>query len=1060
MNRFPIFAIAVLVPVAFAACGGTGAVPQDVLAGSDETTGADVAPDVTEDPDVPTVADAGKKDATPHDPGGPTDVSYPDLPFPVDLPGTCTGDADCASPCGKGNCNAGKCVYSAGAGYCVVPGDAGATCFLPGQGSPAQPCLVCNPDEFSNRLTPFLARAGFEGDDDWTPVVTDLSAGGIVWNVSDARAVAGTSALCFADPATSTYANGKHVASEATFPTVALPAGTSPVLAFRLFLDTEQTAGYDFVAVDAIAGDERTRIYTSDGLVGTSGGAFVPVTVDLAPWAGRTVTLAIVFDSIDAGMNGFLGACVDSVGVSTGCCSSFADCDDGDPCTDDACEGVGQGCVNTPRASCCASAGSCDDGDPCTADLCPVPGESCKFEPIADCCLADKDCDDGDSCTRDACPAAGGLCTHDPLCCAVDADCASVDPCLIGACKGTLCEYTDRCCHSDAVCDDGDGCTVDLCVSGDCVHKPAKIPGCCFPTVAEAAFDGGDDGFVLSPSTSGVGWSVVVGGQSDSAPGALYYGNPSTKEFYADSGSTSGTATSAAFDIPADYDSKVSFRVYLAADAYGDGWGENDVEAVLVVEDAEYPLWEFGYSDPEKSWFTVEADVSAFGGRTAQIRFKCSNEWVSWDDPWWSPPMSPLPLSANGSSEGLYIDSIAVATSCALKTCASKSDCPSLDSCVSGSCPDGVCVWVDSCCEDDAECDDGEVCTTDTCASKKCVFQTISACCKTPADCDDKNACTLDVCPMFGGTCENPAIEGCCLSAAGCDDGDACTIDRCTDHVCAHEDICCTSDAECDDGDDVCTLDSCVASFCVHEQTGVEGCCAPAVLTASFEGGDAAGFTMDPAVGGVGWTVADGGEAADGTGALYYGKPSVWNFDNDQINGGSARSPAITIPAGYAAKLAFTVYMDTETGLGYDRLKLTWTDDSGERILWSKSKLNDFKKKVPVVLDVSVLNGRTGFLTFSFDTVDDTVNLGKGVFIDALTITSTCASVSCAAAVQCSDGLPLSTELCIGGGCVWNLVADWGADCLTNSECDDDDYCTDDSCVKGACEFVDEGWCW
>ena len=49
------------------------------------------------------------------------------------------------------------------------------------------------------------------------------------------------------------------------------------------------------------------------------------------------------------------------------------DCDDGDPCTADACDPFTGGCASIPAAGvdgCCGGPADCDDGDPCTADTC------------------------------------------------------------------------------------------------------------------------------------------------------------------------------------------------------------------------------------------------------------------------------------------------------------------------------------------------------------------------------------------------------------------------------------------------------------------------------------------------------------------------------------------------------------------------------------------------------------------------------------------------------------------------------------------------------------------
>ncbi|WP_157069334.1 hypothetical protein [Sandaracinus amylolyticus] len=74
-------------------------------------------------------------------------------------------------------------------------------------------------------------------------------------------------------------------------------------------------------------------------------------------------------------------------------CRNATECDDGVPCTEDACtDGT---CVNTPAAA------VCDDGVACTTDVCdPITG--CSSTPDA------AACDDGNACTTDACDAIAG----------------------------------------------------------------------------------------------------------------------------------------------------------------------------------------------------------------------------------------------------------------------------------------------------------------------------------------------------------------------------------------------------------------------------------------------------------------------------------------------------------------------------------------------------------------------------------------------------------------------------------------------------------------------------
>jgi hypothetical protein len=100
-----------------------------------------------------------------------------------------------------------------------------------------------------------------------------------------------------------------------------------------------------------------------------------------------------------------------------------------------------------------------------------------------------------------------------------------------------------------------------------------------------------------------------------------------------------------------------------------------------------------------------------------------------------------------------------------------------------------------------ATCDDGNVCTDDSCdPATGCAHQ------DNTAACSDGSACTAgDTCA--GGACQ-PGVP------VVCDDGNACTVDSCQPAIgCQFID----NSAACDDGN-VCTDDSCdPATGCVHE---------------------------------------------------------------------------------------------------------------------------------------------------------------------------------------------------------------------------------------------------
>jgi len=95
-------------------------------------------------------------------------------------------------------------------------------------------------------------------------------------------------------------------------------------------------------------------------------------------------------------------ACTTNDACKDGSCQGGVElaCDDGNPCTDDACDPV-TGCTHS------ANKAPCDDGLFCTGgDVCA--DKACKGGPS-------DTCDDANPCTVDSCVSASSACTHTPL---------------------------------------------------------------------------------------------------------------------------------------------------------------------------------------------------------------------------------------------------------------------------------------------------------------------------------------------------------------------------------------------------------------------------------------------------------------------------------------------------------------------------------------------------------------------------------------------------------------------------------------------------------------------
>jgi hypothetical protein len=178
-------------------------------------------------------------------------------------------------------------------------------------------------------------------------------------------------------------------------------------------------------------------------------GVTVTFTVDSGPNAGATGTGVTdangqaTFTWTDAGgpgMDTVSATFFDDVGaiekatatktwVARGC--TPANCDDGNPCTDDHCDSSTGAfvCVHDPNTA------PCDDGDLCTT---------------------------GDHCDS-------GVCSGLPVVCNTPSDCHGTP----GTCDPTTgaCQYPNA--PDGTLCSDGDPCTVDdACVSGTCTGSP------------------------------------------------------------------------------------------------------------------------------------------------------------------------------------------------------------------------------------------------------------------------------------------------------------------------------------------------------------------------------------------------------------------------------------------------------------------------------------------------------------------------------------------------------------------------------------------------------------
>jgi hypothetical protein len=492
-------------------------------------------------------------------------------------------------------------------------------------------------------------------------------------------AKSGSGTLYYGDPAAQNFSMGGSNNGTAASGAFALPAAAQGLkVSFAVYVDTESGSTYDKLELRVLDNGSSATVWTRP-----SGSSFQKkwqdVEVGLEAYAGKTISLQFSFNTVDGVGNSGLGVLIDDVIVGTGVIDGAVACDDGDPCTADACSDAflcvndamadgsacddGQACTadDTCLFGQCLGAESCDDGNSCTVGGCDFAG-SCGFIDQPDgtacddgnactapdvcaqalCGGAEVVCDDGDACTDDACDIATG-------CTATETDCSDGNACTADSCDSALgCEHTpvvnglacddgDACTLADACtegtctgggakdCDDQDPCTDDSCADGACVHTPNNGPGCCTPDVAAWSFDG-QDATTLTISNSkgsGKGWQIwdqpktPPGAQS--APGVLYYGDPAAGNF-AMGGANNGKARTAAVQLPPGGNLSLQLKLYMDTES---GTTYDRLFIHKYVDGAKQQVWSKGSGGfSTNKWLDINIDLSADAGKSVEIEFE------------------------------------------------------------------------------------------------------------------------------------------------------------------------------------------------------------------------------------------------------------------------------------------------------------------------------------------------------------------------------------------------------------------------------------------------------
>ncbi|UCC30743.1 MAG: hypothetical protein JSU86_00400 [Phycisphaerales bacterium] len=747
-------------------------------------------------------------------------------------------------------------------------------------------------------------------------------------------------------------------------------------------------------------------------------------------------------------------------------CTTGPECDDGNVCTDDACNGGL--CEYTPNAASCDDGLFCTGTEACVGGTCVSSGDPCSApllcsEGLTSCveCLTAADCGDGNVCTDDICDVTG-TCDNpnntapcdDGLFCTLT-DVCSGGTCLGGGdpCPGQVCDEANDLCIagwaslSVESLSMSQGVIADVAISGDIAGFDA-VGVSLYVEIVPRVGNVGTVVFTAAPPTDiyqvddpwpGVGMFTAY--DTDWTGSSLLNGSVDDNGTFVP-GPTTFTGFLAAFPVVSSADAGGVWDVKLSTSVGNSSWEvvsttlasgtitvapnvSLSVNSFAMPPGATVGVVVSGEVDDEWTYgVTIMAELVPRVGASGTLTFTPAPpaDIYQIDDPW--PSMgsfAPYDTNLTGSAVlNGYVDDNGSFMPGPLTFVGDLAGFPVTAS------PGADGVW-DVTLSTSLGTSWWEGLTTVlvggsiTVTDGACVFDT---------DCDDSNTCTTDVC--IAGVCGYTAIVGACDDGDLCTENDTCVSTTClgTPVDCSHLDDACNvgtcngqtglceaqptnEGGSCDDGD-----------LCTENDTCMAGACAGTAVDCSGVGDACNIGTCNPETGACDLAPAnDGVPCDDGTpctdndvcaGGLCSGTSMDCTYLTDACNFGVCNPQT-------GACQAVTV---NENGPCDDGDLCTRTDRCSAGvcvgIAINCSGLDD-------ACNVGVCNPTNGACE------PDPINEGGG----------------------CDDGDPCTdTDTCASGVCAGTQIPDC-RNCNVAGDCDDTNVCTADVCNAGVCEYVD-----